>query len=226
MIESFSESALEVMSLVRDFEDFKQCGDSAISDWKKCWKGTASHTAAHLGQAVVAWKAGKVVGQVAGSYFASQYGMDQEMASKMAETFVQGTVATALAMKEIKDPKSLTRKLLTEYAAAFIGKTAHGAAEHALSSKEVATYLKTIAPVAAGKISGIGTAVAGAKVPSVSDLAGMIVSKSKADIATVMAFMSGQEAQIANFEELNEEAVKIMADLFVIASVFAIKENR
>lgn len=225
MIESFSEEALQILELLGTLE-FKQCGDSAISDWKKCWKGTATHTAVHLGEAVAAWKVGKVVGQIAGNYMASHYGMDIETATKMSETFVQGTVATALAFKEIKKPEGLVKKLLTEYAAAFIGKTAHGAAENALSSKEVAQYLKTIAPIAAGKISGISTAVAGSKVPSTAQLSEMIVSRSKADIAKVMSFFSQQSPQFENFAEVDEEVVKTMVDLFVVASVFAIKENR
>lgn len=225
MIESFSENALEILDLIREL-DFKQCGDSAISDWKNCWKGTAAHTGVHLAEAVAAWKVGKIVGQIAGNYMASHYGMDPEMANKLAETFVQGTVATALAFKELKDPQSLTKRLLTEYAAAFVGKTAHAGAEHALSSKEVAEYLKTVAPIAAGKISGISTAIAGSKVPSAGQLSEMIVSRSKADIAKVAAFFSQQAPQVANFAEVDEKAIETMVDLFVVSSIFAIRKNR
>lgn len=227
MYGEFSEATIELLLLLKDEELFKQCGNSGISDWKKCWKGVASHQGVHLAQAVTAWKVGKVVGQTAAAYLESQYGIDREVAGKLAETFVQGTVATGLAMaaKDISDPKGVIRRALTEYAAAFVGKTAHGAAENALTSREMSNMIKQAGPVLAGKFSGIGTAIAGSKVPSAAQIADMVVKRSVADTTRMMDFFKGAKFSL-NFSEesVNKDQIHTLVDLYMIAAMAAMKE--
>jgi hypothetical protein len=223
---SYSDTALELLSALREY-DFKSCGGSWISDWKKCLKGEAPHIAAHVAEGMAAWKAGKVVGAIAGQYMESAFGIDRELATKLSETFVQGTVATAIALgkRELKDPKSAVRKALTEYSAAFLGKTAHGAAENALSSREMAELIKTAGPVLAGKFTGIGTAIVGSKLPSVAQAAEMIAKRSAEDTAKIAAFFRSPAVNFAEEPEVDREAVEGLVDVFMIATMLSIKAN-
>lgn len=226
MIEAFSDDALELLEALREYE-FKSCGGSWISDWKNCLKGEAPHIAAHVAEGMAAWKAGKVVGAIAGQYMESAFGIDRELATKLSETFVQGTVATAIALgkKEIRDPQSAVRKALTEYSAAFLGKTAHGAAENALSSREMAELVKSAGPVLAGKFTGIGTAIAGSKLPSAAQVADMIAKRSAEDTAKLMAFFRSPAVNFAEGTEVDREAVEALVDVFMTAAILSIKAN-
>lgn len=226
MVGDFSPGALELLEALRDYE-FKSCGGSWISDWKNCLKGEAPHLAVHVAEGMAAWKAGKVVGAIAGQYLESAFGVDREVATKLSETFVQGTVATAIALskKELNDPQSVVRKALTEYSAAFLGKTAHGTAENALSSKEMAEVIKTTLPILAGKFTGIGTAIAGSKLPSAAKVAEMIAKRSAEDTARLAAFFRSPALNFAEESDVDREAVESLVDLFMISAVLTIKAN-
>lgn len=226
MIEAFSDEALTLIEVLKDYE-FKACGDSWISEWKRCLKGEAPHLAAHVAEGVAAWKVGKVVGAVASQYLESKFGIDRELASKLSETFVQGTVATAIALgkRELRSPQSAVRKALTEYAAAFLGKTAHGAAENALSSKEMAELIKTAGPVLAGKFTGIGTALAGSKLPSVTKVAEIIANRSAKDTARVARFFQSPAVNFAEEAQIDKKAVHGLVDIFLISALLSIKAN-
>lgn len=226
MVGAFSTEALELLNALKEY-DFKSCGGSWISDWKTCLKGEAPHLAVHVAEGMAAWKAGKIVGAIAGQYLENTFGIDREVATKLSETFVQGTVATAIALgkKELRDPSSVVRKALTEYSAAFLGKTAHGAAETALSSRETAELIKTAGPVLAGKFTGLGTAIAGSRLPSAAKVAEMIVKRSAEDTARVAAFFKSPALNFSENEEVDRKAVEALVDMFLVSTLLSIKAN-
>lgn len=176
------------------------------------------HTADHVGKGVVSWKAGKVLGGAASAYLESHYGIPREASQKMAETIIQAATMTALEAKHLKSADAFAKKLIVEGAAAFLGKTAHAGAEHALSATEAKKWVETAGPILAGKVTGIGTAIAGGKAPTPAALAQGIVSRAAADTQKLME-MFGRR-QMAFAESTGGEA-KLIADLAVAALIHA-----
>ena len=212
------------------------CGGSCIARGRKCRKELppetqgamgkmrnwvrkhGAHTAEHVGKGVVAWKAGKVIGGAASAYLESHYGIPREASQKMTETIVQAATMTALEAKHLKSVDAFAKKLIVEGAAAFLGKTAHTGAEHALSAAEAKQYLQTAAPILAGKVTGIGTAIAGGKAPTPATMAQGIASRAKADTQKLMDMFANRKLAFAEGE--GGEA-KVLADLAVAALLHA-----
>jgi hypothetical protein len=117
----------------------------------------AGHVAEHLGENVAAWKTGKVVGGIIAN-FAEQHGVPRELGQLLSETAVQAATATALyARHGGKTPGDLAKKFVAEASAAFVGKVAHGGADHAIAALGGGEHAAAIGALFAGKGSGIGT---------------------------------------------------------------------
>jgi hypothetical protein len=213
----------------------KPCGGSYISQAYECRVGagpepekkkhgigeTVKHQGAHLAQSVAAWEVGKVVGGMASQYLESQYGIPAESSKLLAETMVQGTAATALAVAT-KDvgKKQFLRRAMTEYAAAFLGKSAHGGVETAMSSIQSRAIVEQGAPLIAGKATGLSTAIAGAKVPTVAKMTSTVVSKASEDTMKTIGFLKTHMPHL-NFAEVvvDREVVEFLTDIFVLTGL-------
>jgi hypothetical protein len=186
-----------------------------MRDWVK---KNGVHTAEHVGKGMLAWKAGKILGTATSGYLESHYGIPREASQKMAETIIQAATMTALEAKHLKTVDEFAKKLIVEGAAAFLGKTAHGGVEHLVDAYEAKQILQTAAPVLAGKVTGIGTAIAGGKVPGPGALAKGIVSRATADTKLLMDMFANRKLAFAEGE--GGEA-KVLADLAVAALLHA-----
>lgn len=176
-------------------------------------KANSKTLADHVGKGAAAWKTGKVLGTAISSYLENRYGIPRETSIKLAETAVQGIMATALDFKHLGNSRDLARKLTTEIAAAFIGKTSHAGMESFLSAKEIESALNTALPILAGKVSGIGTAIAASKVPSPAKLARLIVERSESDILKLKQLIKPNELK---FEE-STFPIDTLGDITLIA---------
>lgn len=181
------------------YSEFKECGASAIPDWKQCKKEVVKHGAEHLAQGVAAWKTGKVLGGMISSALESQYGIPQEVSKKVSESVVQALAATALDRKHLHDFDDFVKKVSVEFAAAIIGKSAHEGAENFLSSASVQSSLEHALPILSGKVAGISTAVAGGKVPSPAKFGKLLLERSRQD--TMRLLQSLGSVKLANFSE-------------------------
>lgn len=209
----FSEATLELLW------EFKQCGASAIPDHKKCHKKVVDvkHVAEHVGKGMVAWKTGKVLGTAVSSALESHYGIPREASQKIAETIIQAAMMTALEAKHLRTVDEWMKKVVVEAAAAFLGKTAHGAAEHAMSSVEARKIIEQAAPILAGKVTGIGTAIAGGKLPGPGALVKGILERSANDSKMLMDMFARRTPAFAEMEGAGE----VMADLAIVALIAA-----
>lgn len=116
----------------------------------------AGHIALHLGENVLSWKVGKVVGGAIG-VVASHHGVNPEAARLISESSVQALTATALFARhpENRAPEAIATKFVSEISAAFAGKIAHGAVDQALSGGD--PHVEAIGATVAGKGVGITT---------------------------------------------------------------------
>lgn len=175
----------------------------------------------HIGKGAAAWKTGKVLGNAISSYLESRYGIPREVSIKLAETAVQGAMATALDFKHLKSGSEFAKKLTAEIAAAFIGKSSHSGMEGFLEAKEIESTLNTVLPVLAGKLSGIGTAVAASKIPGPSSMLKKAIERSKEDIEKIKQVIKPGQL---GFSELGPP-MDILGDLTLIALYLAFKEK-
>lgn len=166
----------------------------------------------HIGKNVAAWKTGKVLGGLVSTYLESRYGIPRELSVKLSETAIQGLAATGLDFKHLRNTDEFSKKLFTELAAAFIGKTSHAGAEVFISAKEVSTIVESALPILAGKISGIGTSVVANKLPSPGELLSIIQERSQADLAKLQSFLK----PFTNFSEIDEVS-QVLGDITLIA---------
>jgi hypothetical protein len=173
----------------------------------------------HVGKGAAAWKTGKILGNAISSYLEGRYGIPREVSVKLAETAVQGVMATALDFKHLKDSGEFARKLTTEIAAAFIGKTSHSGMEGFLESKEIESALNAALPILAGKISGLGTAVAASKIPSPKTLINKAIERSKEDIEKVRQFVRPGQMRFSE----SGPPLDILGDLTLIALYTALR---
>lgn len=195
-------------NLIRRANDYIRANSKTLAD--------------HVGKGAAAWKTGKVLGTAISSYLESRYGIPRETSIKLAETAVQGIMATALDFKHLGNGGDLARKLTTELAAAFIGKTSHAGMEGFLSTKEIESTLNTALPVLAGKVSGLGTAIAASKVPSPAKLARLIVERSESDILKLKQLIKPNELK---FEE-STFPIDTLGDITLIALNLAYKHGK
>lgn len=172
------------------------CGSACISRGKEC-KRTLSikvsadlskvkeelpHLVGHVSTGVVAWKTGKVIGPMVSSYLESQYGIPKEVTQLASESVIQGLTATALSSKGFKGLKDLATSLISETAAAILGKTAHMEAEDALSSTELRGIVKESIPIISGKITGVSVSLGGKKLPEAAGLAAKLAQDSRENV--------------------------------------------
>lgn len=176
----------------------------------------------HIGKGAAAWKTGKILGNAISAYLENRYGIPRETSIKLSETAVQGIMATALDFKHLKNSSDFTKKLTSEIAAAFIGKTSHSGMEGFLEAKKIESTLNTVLPVLAGKVSGLGTAVATSKLPKPSTLLSMVVERSKEDIEKVRRVINPNQL---GFSEGSPPPIGILGDLTLIALYMTFKKD-
>jgi hypothetical protein len=179
-------------------------------------KSKGLDVAEHGVKGVAAWKAGKLLAPAISGYLESHYGIPREASAQLAETVIQAATATALEISHLKTPASFIRKLLVETAAAYAGKAAHGGVESAVEAAEARQWIQNAAPLLAGKVTGISTAIAGGRIPPVSDLARGIVERSRADTSKLLDMLRPKQL---GFAEIDDKALaELLADI-VIASL-------
>lgn len=183
--------------------DFPNPVGNLLGKAKSFVEKEGGHFADHLGKNVAAWKIGKTLGGLVSSYLESRYGIPREISGKISETVIQGLAATGLDIKNLKNADEVAKKLFTEMAAAFVGKTSHTGVETIVSAKEMSATLESALPILAGKISGIGTSMISNKLPTPREALNIIVSRSREDVNKVRGLLvkSTQE----NFSEFSEE---------------------
>jgi len=211
----------------------KSCAATCISKNKRCKNGFPSkinsslgkmrdyvkthgvHIAEHGAKGVVAWKAGKILAPAVSGFLESHYGIPREASAKIAETVIQAVTATALEAKHLQNADVFVKKLITETAAAYLGKTAHGGLETALDAAEAAKYVQLAAPVLAGKVTGISTAVVGGKLPTPGKIVQGILERSREDTNKLLALVKPREMAFA--EENLDGVAELLADIAVAA---------
>jgi hypothetical protein len=188
------------------------CGSTCISKGDRCRKTFSQsvgeglskvkenlpHISSHLGINVAAWKTGKVLGPMVASHLESQYGIPREVSQMASEAVIQGVMATVLSSGEIKNLGQAASTLLTETAAAMVGKSAHRQAENALSSVEVREMLKQALPILSGKVAGATVSAGGNKISDLGGLAAKTLKRAGDNMA--MLFKSA-ETSIPQFSE-------------------------
>ena len=211
----------------------KSCAATCISKNKRCKSGFSAqvnssvykmrdyvkkhgvHVAEHGAKGVIAWKAGKVLAPAVSGFLETHYGIPREASGRMAETVIQAVTATALEAKHLKDVDTFVKKLVTETAAAYLGKAAHGGLETALDAAEAAKYVQLAAPTLAGKVTGITTAALGGKLPTPGSIIQGIIQRSKDDTNKLIEMVRPKEVAFA--EENFDGIVELLADIAVAA---------
>jgi len=191
----------------------------ALNKVKTYLKEHGMHVGEHVAHGMVAWKAGKVIAPAISGYLESHYGIPRESSTKLAETVVQAATATALNMKHIKGADQFLKNLLTEAAAAYLGKAAHGGMEHLVEANQARQLIQTAAPVLAGKITGIATAFAGGKIPAPGEMAKIIADRSREDTMKLISMIRPQSLGFA--EEDLTEISKLLADVAVASLILS-----
>jgi hypothetical protein len=175
--------------------------------------------AEHGVKGVAAWKAGKLLAPAISGYLESHYGIPREASTQLAETVIQAATATALEISHLKNPASFIRKLLVETAAAYAGKAAHGGVESAVEAAETRQWIQNAAPLLAGKVTGISTAIAGGRVPPVSELARGIIERSRADTNKLLDMLRPKQL---GFAEIDDKALaELFADIAIASLMLA-----
>lgn len=191
----------------------------ALGKVRNYLKEHGAHVAEHVGVGVVAWEAGKVMAPAVSGYLESHYGIPREASSRMAETVIQSVTATALEARHLKSADAFLKKLLTETAAAYLGKAAHGGMEHVMSAYEAKQMMQVAAPVLAGKVAGIATAFAGGKIPAPGEMAKIIGDRAVADTQKLIEMVRPKTMGFA--EEDLTEISKFLADVAVAALILS-----
>ena len=120
------------------------------------------HEGDHLGQNVVSWKTGQVIGGAIASY-AIAHGANPVAATIISQSVVQAGTATALyvAQRRNKGKPANTQEIGSQFvkqvAAAYLGKYAHHGTEWALENLGVKHIHQQVGAMLAGKITGIKT---------------------------------------------------------------------
>lgn len=182
-------------------------------------KNKGAHIAEHAATGVVAWKTGKVLAPVVSGFLESQYGIPREASTRMAETVIQAATATALNARHMKDANTFIKNLLTETAAAYLGKTAHSGVESIMDSQQARQIIQQAAPVLAGKVTGIATAFAGGKIPPPAEIGRAIIDRSQQDIQKLMGLVRPQAVGFA--EPDYTEVSKVLADIAVAGLILS-----
>jgi hypothetical protein len=215
----------------------KPCGSACVAANKLCRVDLPKKVQSPLGKArdfiqnkgldiaehgvkgVAAWKAGKLLAPAISGYLESHYGIPREASAQLAETVIQAATATALEISHLKTPASFIKKLLVETAAAYAGKAAHGGVESAVEAAEARQWVQNAAPLLAGKVTGISTAIAGGRIPPVSDLARGIIERSRADTSKLLGML--RPNQVAFAEPKDQDVAELLADIAVAALMIA-----
>lgn len=181
----------------------------------------AAHQADHLGESVVSWKVGKVLGGAIHAV-AAQHGIDSEHAAIAAETIVQAATATALhAIKQQRsgklDPRETAAYFVAQAAAAYGGKYAHHGADLAVQSFHVEGMMHTLAPLLAGKTTGIGTVTVANKTGLNQRIVDAVVAKGRHDLNLLTNFLTG----LNKSADLNPALSALLWDLFQAAVTLA-----
>lgn len=206
------------------------CGSTCISKSDKCKRlfsqrvGVAleslghqlPHIGEHVGINVAAWKTGKVLGSMVSSYLETNYGIPSEASKMVAESIIQGLAATALSAKELKSSSQLANKLLSETAAAFLGKSAHQQMESALSSTQIREILKESLPILSGKVAGTSISLGGQKVPL---LAAKIIQRSGEDIGRLIRTFSSPSPSFSEEHLFLARLSETLGDIGLLALV-------
>jgi hypothetical protein len=183
--------------------DFPNPVGNLLGKAKRFVEKEGGHLADHLGKNVAAWKVGKTLGGLVSSYLESRYGIPREMSGKISETVIQGLAATGLDIKNLRNVDEVAKKLFTEMAAAFVGKTSHTGVETIVSAKELSATLESALPILAGKITGIGTSMLSNKLPTPREALNIITSRSKEDIEKIKNLLTRSTQE--NFSEFSSE---------------------
>jgi hypothetical protein len=191
-----------------------------LNKFKDFVKKRGSSLAEHAATGVVAWKTGKVLAPVVSGYLESHYGIPREASGRMAETVIQAVTATALNAKHLNNADKFIKTLLTETAAAYLGKAAHGGVESVMESTQARQIIQQAAPVLAGKITGIATAFAGGKIPSPGEMARIITDHAKQDTQRLMEMLRPQTVGYSEDEEYTNIA-RLLADVAVAGLVLS-----
>jgi len=194
--------------------DFPEPVQTPLSKLRRFVQSHGKEVATHAAKGVVAWKAGKVLAPAVSGYLETHYGIPRESSNRLAETVIQAVASTALDAKHLRNADAFIQKLLTETAAAYLGKAAHQGVESALSTEQARQWIQQTMPILAGKVTGITTAVAGGKVPSPGELTRIIVERSQNDSQKLL---NAIRSQFSYAEDLNESGKleELLADIAI-----------
>lgn len=177
------------------------------------------HLVEHVGVNVAAWKTGKVLGSMVSSYLESRYGIPTEISKVASESVIQGLAATALSAKDLGSAAKIANSLLTETAAAFIGKSAHQQAENALSSTEMREILKGALPVLSGKVAGTTISLGGQRLPSLAALAEKVIQRSGEDLGRIIKGINPASLPFSEEETSLKMISEVLGDIGLLTLV-------
>jgi len=155
----------------------------------------AAHQADHLGESVVSWKVGKVVGGAI-AQMAIASGADPLHGQIISEAVVQAGTATTL--HHIKQKRRGEASLpdtaayfVAQIGAAMLGKYAHHGAEHMLEATGAEHMYQSMGALFAGKGAGIGTVAAANKSGLHHALVSHVVERSQHDLRFLEKVFTG-----------------------------------
>jgi hypothetical protein len=143
----------------------------------------------------------------------------------MAETAMQALAATAISMAkpENRQPRKIAAAFVTEAAAAFVGKSAHGGMDTAMESIAASERTRMISAMLAGKLSGLGTAIGVQNTGASKVVADLIVSHGRTIGKRILAEMPRTYDPTRRTDEADsrEEFMGAVLDLTAISFIIA-----
>ena len=200
--------------------DFPNPVTTLMGKAKTYVKEEGGHVADHIGKNVAAWKIGKTLGGLVSGYLESRYNIPREISIKLAETAIQGLAATGLDIRNLKSNDELVKKLFTEMAAAFVGKTSHTGVETIVSAKEMSTTLENVLPMLAGKVSGLSTSLISNRLPTPKETLSLLQERSKEDIGKIRNFL---EKSALSFAEGSQVKLEEIVGDFVLLTLLSLR---
>lgn len=223
---------------VQSAQSARSPAQSAQQSSGKKLRQRVAHAAVHegdlLAENIVSWKAGKIVGGAI-AQFAIAHGANPVSTQIISETVVQAGTATALhaiKLKNLKgkaEPRDVAAYFVRQVAAAYLGKYAHHGTEWAVDNLGLEQMQRAIAPLIAGKLTGLSTVTGMGRYHLDSRVVDVVIDKAKADIHlmdVLIGRLTGGKLRLAKSVGLDEQTQALVWALTQAGIVLALQESR
>lgn len=159
------------------------------------------HEGDHLGQNVVSWKTGQVIGGAIATY-AISHGANPVAATIISQSVVQAGTATALYVAQSRkkgkplSAQKIGAQFVNQVAGAYLGKYAHHGTEWALENLGVKHVYEQVGAMVAGKVTGIKTTQEVARMHVDSRLTMAAIGLASGSVGLVAKHMAGRSGMV------------------------------